>query len=570
MKYDCCYRWSEASTARDKPLRIATLVANLALEMMVITFCFAGLLVAADESTGDHRYSPAKRSRLVAARRPRRIIFVDDNYGLSHKGCDTPEGFLKPRLRPLLGTQVDAITYCVYAHSPAHVSRLRPKIYHGHGGPADTDGEWTRNHRALLKAGKCPLQLVIDFAHGNGMEAFAHMSMNDCHDSIMPRVMHPFKKQHPDLVIETENSLPDLQLYKTAYDFAHAEVRDRQYVIIEEVCQRYDVDGFEMDFIRHPMFFSRCLRGEPATQEETQIMTSFMARIRKCADQAATRRGRPLLLSARVPDNFQLAKHLGMDVKTWIADDLVDILIAGGGYAPNSLSVKDFIQVAHEYDVLVYPCINQKPWSCAAKWRQEGNRALAATWHQAGADGIHFWNLATPFDPYNVKSQDELTATRRKCYACLNEVGDPRTLVANDKLYCVDGTVFVHYKHVSNSPPLPRNLRPGETCKLPLVLADDIESAARSGSLEELRLEMELQGPVRKDLLTLKVNQRRISDYRIEPVQNANMTFRLTASLGFASVWRGKNELEVSRRVHTQDAANPLQLFKAQLWVKFK
>ena len=566
MKRDCYRLWSTASTARGTLLRVGSLV----LGRMAIILCSAGMLLAADESTGDQRYSPAKRSRLEAARRPRRVIFVDDNYGLSHQGCNTPEGFLRPRLKPLVGTHVDAITYCVYAHSPAHVSRIRPRIYMGHGGPFDTDREWTRNHQALLKAGQCPLKLVIEFAHANGMEAFAHMSMNDCHDSIMPRVMHPFKKQHPELVVDTEKTLPNLQLYKTAYNFSHAEVRDRQYVIIEEVCQGYDVDGFEMDFIRHPMFFSRCMRGESATQRETQIMTSFMTRIRKCADQAAMRRGRPLLLSARVPDNFQLAGHLGMDLKTWISEDLVDILIAGGGYAPNSLSVAEFIRAAHEYDVLVYPCINQKPWSCAAKWRQEGNRALAATWHQAGADGIHFWNLATPFDPYNVKSQEELLETRRKCYACLHEVGDPRTLVGNDKLYCLDGSVFVHYRHVSNEPPLPVNLRPGETCKLPLVLADDIESAAHSGSLAELRLEMEMQGPVQDDLLTLKVNRRPVSGCRIVPLQDTDSTFRLTVSLGFASVWRGQNELEVSHRVPAQTPAGPIKLVKAQLWVKFK
>ena len=268
MKRDCYRLWSTASTARGTLRRVGSLV----LGRMAIILCSAGMLLAADESTGDQRYSPAKRSRLEAARRPRRVIFVDDNYGLSHQGCNTPEGFLRPRLKPLVGTHVDAITYCVYAHSPAHVSRIRPRIYMGHGGPFDTDREWTRNHQALLKAGQCPLKLVIEFAHANGMEAFAHMSMNDCHDSIMPRVMHPFKKQHPQLVVDTEKTLPNLQLYKTAYNFSHAEVRDRQYVIIEEVCQGYDVDGFEMDFIRHPMFFSRCMRGESARDADHDIL----------------------------------------------------------------------------------------------------------------------------------------------------------------------------------------------------------------------------------------------------------------------------------------------------------
>ena len=73
--------------------------------------------------------SQAKLDRLEAARRRRRIIFVDDNYGLSHAGSDTPEGFLAPRLKPLIGTQVDAITYAVYAHSPAYISEARKRLY---------------------------------------------------------------------------------------------------------------------------------------------------------------------------------------------------------------------------------------------------------------------------------------------------------------------------------------------------------------------------------------------------------------------------------------------------------
>ena len=323
-------------------------------------------------STGTRYRSEAKRARLGAARRQRRVIFVDDNYGLAHQGCDTPKGFLEPRLKPLIGSQVDTITYCVYAHSPTYVSHLRPKIYDAHGGSSTSDKQWTLNHKALLAAGHDPLQLAIDFAHDNGLEIFAHMSMNDCHDSFMDGLMHPWKKAHPELRVDTTGTLSDLRLYVSAYDFSHEEVRDRQFSIIEEICQRYDIDGFEMDYIRHPMFFSRCMRGEPATQTEVGIMTAFMARIRSCADAAGARRGRPLLLSARVPDSFQRALHVGLDLEAWMSDDLIDLVIAGGGYAPSTLSVADFVKVAHQHAVLVYPCINQKPWSCEDQWRLEG------------------------------------------------------------------------------------------------------------------------------------------------------------------------------------------------------
>lgn len=536
--------------------------------------------------------SQAKLDRLEAARRRRRIIFVDDNYGLSHAGSDTPEGFLAPRLKPLVGTQVDAITYAVYAHSPAYISKSRKRLYAAAGGTSVTDQAWARNHKALVDAGHDPLQLVIDFAHENGMEAFAHMSMNDCHDSIMRNLMHPFKSQHPELLVDTEGTLSHLQLYVTAYDFSHEAARDRQFNIVREVCEGFDVDGFEMDYFRHPMFFSRCMRGEPATPEETAIMTGFMARIRKMADAAAARRGKPLLLSARVPDTFEQAIHLGMDVEAWMANDLVDLIIAGGGYASSTLDVEHFVQTAHEHDVRVYPCINQKPWSCAPAWCREGNRALAARWHRAGADGIHFWNLATPFDPYSVDTPEELSATRNRVYACLNDVGEVDTLEGRDKLYCVDSSVFIHYRHVTAEPPLPLHLTPGRTANLPLPLGDDVQAAAKDGTLQELRLELTVHGHLQEGGLELTVNgqsagagdavrigyahsheHRHEADGTVSPHSHYHFkAHQVTYLLAAPPLKLGDNELEllVATSSDPFKTGGPLQLVNAQLWVRFR
>ncbi len=536
--------------------------------------------------------SQAKLERLEAARRRRRIIFVDDNYGLSHAGSDTPEGFLAPRLKPLVGTQVDAITYAVYAHSPAYISKARKRLYAAAGGTSVTDQVWARNHKALVDAGHDPLQLVIDFAHENGMEAFAHMSMNDCHDSIMRNLMHPFKSQHPELLVDTEGTLQHLQLYVTAYDFTHEAARDRQFTIVREVCEGFDVDGFEMDYFRHPMFFSRCMRGEAATPEETAIMTGFMARIRKMADAAAAKRGRPLLLSARVPDTFEQAVHLGMDVEAWMANDLVDLIIAGGGYASSTLDVERFVQTAHAHDVRVYPCINQKPWSCDPAWCREGNRALASRWRRAGVDGIHFWNLATPFDPYSVDTPEELAAVRNRVYACLNDVGEAGTLEGKDKLYCVDSSVFIHYKHVTVEPPLPLHLTPGRSAGFPLPLGDDVQAAAKDGTLQELRLELTVHGHLQEGGLELTVNgesagagdavrigyahahqHRHEADGTVSPHSHYHFqAHQVTYLLAAPPLKLGDNELEllVASSSDPFKTGGPLQLVNAQLWVRFE
>jgi len=386
---------------------------------LISILCIAGILVglvgiiatcAQQKKEGDRpmqtantelSWSEAKQARMEAAGRQRRVIFNDDSAELSRDDANTPESFLSRRLKPLVGTHVDTISWSVlgtWADAPVYDSKVQPIYGDAQGGLLGSPRS-TANVKALIAAGHCPLQVVIDFAHDNGMEAFASVRMNDVHDSFVPKGITIWKKQHPELLVDTIGMLPNMQLYTTAQDYTHEQVRQRKIEIIEDICQRYDVDGFELDYIRHPVLFSRLMRGEPAAQHEVEIMTTFMGRIRQITDEAAARRGRPILIASRVPDSFELSKNIGLDLEAWLEQDLVDILIAGGGYAPFSLPVAEFTEVAHQYGVLVYPCINQGAAEGVSGGAfLEGVRALAANWYQAGADGIYTWNFGTPFE----------------------------------------------------------------------------------------------------------------------------------------------------------------------------
>ncbi len=54
--------------------------------------------------------SQAKQARREAVCRQWRVIFNDDSHELSHQGANTVQGFLAPRLTPLVATHVDAIS----------------------------------------------------------------------------------------------------------------------------------------------------------------------------------------------------------------------------------------------------------------------------------------------------------------------------------------------------------------------------------------------------------------------------------------------------------------------------
>ena len=346
-------------------------------------------------------WSDAKKDRVQAAARQRRIIFNDDTYELSREDADTPEGFLKRRLQPLAGTQVDTISWSIlggWADAPVYDSKIQPIYGDAHGGPPLYWSKVTSNVKRLIQAGRGPLQIAIDFARSQEMEILASVRMNDVHDSFIEGGLTTWKKEHSEFLVDPSGMLTALELYVTAQDFSHPEVRQRKFEIIEEVARRYEVDGFELDFIRHPVFFSQTLQGKPVSAAQVEVMTAFMRRIRRLTDSQAERRGRPLLLATRVPDSFQLALNIGLDLKRWLKEDLVDILIAGGGYAPFSLPLGEFTAQAHPHGVLVYPCINQGAANSVSRGSfLEAVRAMASNWFQTGADGIYLWNLGHAF-----------------------------------------------------------------------------------------------------------------------------------------------------------------------------
>ena len=65
------------------------------------------------KESSEPSWSDARRARTEATRRQRRIIFNDDGGDLFDPESNTPEGFLGVRLKRLVGTHVDTISWSV-------------------------------------------------------------------------------------------------------------------------------------------------------------------------------------------------------------------------------------------------------------------------------------------------------------------------------------------------------------------------------------------------------------------------------------------------------------------------
>ena len=517
----------------------------------------------------------AKRARSAAAHRRRRVIFNDDSEELAREEANTVDGFVSVRLTPMVGTQVDTICWsalAIWGDAPVYDSKVQPlfgKPAHGGEAPGgDLYVHYAANAKKMIEAGTCPLRTVIQFAHKHEMEAFASIRMNDVHDSFVPGIQTIWKRNHPEYLVQTGGKPPIHKVYVTAQDYAHQAVRDRKFEVIEEICDRYDVDGIELDYIRHPVLFSSVIQGGSATDAEVAIMTSFMDRIRSRMDQLGTRRKRPLLLAARVPDTFDQAKKIGLDVQAWLKQDLVDILIIGGGYSPFSLKLNDIVKVAHRHDVLVYPCINSGPLKdfTSVDDLHIAARAVAMNWRSAGADGVYLWNLGTTF---NHDRGQAYLKNRATYFACLRDIGDLQTLVNRDKLYAIDGPVFAPYVLVSTKSPLPVTLSPNTSARLPLVVADDLKQATRAGSLRRLELHLALTGSIQIDSLVVRLNGVKLVTAKL--VRNdagqahSSFNFAVTAP----PLKQGMNTLQIGLKDGTK-SAQPITLRRVHLALDYK
>ena len=403
---------------------------RMKLSWLIVAALLASLPLAGQDTNAVD--ATGKEWRRSAVNRSRRIIFNNDGCEIFLIKQPTREAFLNSRTTPLIGTQVDSLFYCttqgfgMFTHltKAGQMFTLREGRY---GPGAVNDNQMP----AMITAGIDPFQTVIDFARKRGIEVFCSFRMNDNHDGSSADYgplrfnANAVKTAHPDYLLGARGVSLKHGSW-SAVDYGRAEVRELMLSYVEEVCRNYDVDGVELDFFRHPVFFKTTTRGEIATDGELAAMTDLVRRIRRVADEVGRKRGRPLLIAMRLPDSVDYARTIGLDLERWLADDLVDLLIVSGYFQLNDWNYS--VSLARKYGVKVYPSLDEpRLKDNLARIERQAERAYmarAAVAWQAGVDGIYMFNY---FSDSNLKF--ELGGS------VLRTVGDPHLLAAMDKAY---------------------------------------------------------------------------------------------------------------------------------------
>jgi len=493
---------------------------------------------------------------------PYRVIFNCDGHSVYTNAKGSVDAWIKNLFDPLEGSHVDALFWCDGAGG--NTAKYDSEVLELSG---ERIGQVDPDLRRWIEGGNDPPAVVVREAKLRGLDVFYSFRVNDIHDGHLPSEFPTFKEQHPDWMLGDE-----FEEFTTALNFALPDVRQLKLRTIEEIFDKYDFDGIELDFMRFPRFFPSFLEYRNAF-----ILTDFLHTVRQRLAEKARQRGRPIRVAIRVDENLTACRLNGFDIATWINEGLLDLLIIGDYAFPSSQDVQAFKALAQGKPVQVYVCVANPHTVIGGISYRQGDasavlRGLAANYWRAGADGMYTFN----WFPGGPDGDDPDVLSYQ--IPLLREIGDPRQLVSKDKMFPADASEFGPGKQRQHpSRPrfhnwmftsLPVALFPtwnaNSLTVIPVDVADDL-SGASARKVRALELWAQLKNLVAGDVIDFQVNGQPL-DAMPEPEADGVVKFRLQLD----QLKTGSNEVGLRLNQRGANAADDIILTALEIHVDYE
>jgi len=342
-------------------------------------------------------------------------------------------------------------------------------------------GDWRRQKNYEWVVENDPYPEAIELCHEAGMEFWSGMRFNDLHDHV---TVTRFCAGHPEYLLGDKCGAPgfkDSGKPCKGMNYAMPEVRDHVKQMIEDVCARYDLDGFELDFTRHPGIHY------PDMAEARPALAEYLSEIRAMLDRIGAKRGRRIGFGCRTYQALETSCDHGLDVETWIKRELFDYInptILWGSTTESFF--KPFVELAKGTQSRIYACTTEH---LERRWRSPGRRTTPPEVVRAGAlnawrdgvDGMYTMNWCIP-----------IMCNYPELMPVLSEVGDADSLEFKDKFY----TAAIFYGDPNDRDPKPQlplalDVQPeGPGATIRFTVADDLQTAAQLGILESVTIEL--------------------------------------------------------------------------------
>lgn len=368
------------------------------------------------------------------------------------------------------------------------------------------------NLRPAAAAGMDNLRTAADWAKGNGLLFVPSFRVNDAHFAHDPHNnVHTgkFWVENHERVTLKKSPVPGRDLFNEILDFSHPEVRAYRMGIIREIIDRYAdiMDGFQLDFMRHPAYFP-----DAATPEQAALITDMMVEIRQQLDELGRKHGRDYALMVRVPPTLKHSRRVGLDVETWLKRRLVDIVTPAPAITlSHDLPTDEFVALAAPVGAKVYPTLcdrTQYTWPFVAAPTAETYSGNGAKWddfalgtlvrgavvnHRAmGAAGFELYNYNLPL------SADAMEAAR---------AASEENPAQGTRVYAITPQFNLDYTDTYEPPKqIAATLQPRQPLTLKLYVGEQLSSGSAAKAALRLGLALGKQEPASLSAVKVSLN----------------------------------------------------------------
>ncbi|GAA5148793.1 hypothetical protein GCM10023213_45560 [Prosthecobacter algae] len=359
--------------------------------------------------------APFAYAQAPRAKAPFRVLYSNDTTNIT--SCVSPfRQAREPFRAAMLEATVDEVAGKVDAHFlqpglgmvPMWPSQVLPLAEHyawikeRYGVAPDSFGNY------VLKGGDV-VKVFVDRCRQTKQAAFISFRLNDAHHkeytdpkpgdkpgtSIGMSVTRHYV-EHPEYVFNKDSKRgADL-----VQNWLHDEVRAQKLALITELCENYDLDGLELDYMRFYSFFDT----EKTTLEERQeIMTGFVQQVRVVLDRTQ-RDGRRRWLCARVPCLMKGLDALGLDLRALVAAGLDMVNLSASYFTTQQMDLATIREQVPESAALYVEMCHSianggklVPGYDTFTFRRTTTQQYETTAHLAyarGADGVSLFNFA--------------------------------------------------------------------------------------------------------------------------------------------------------------------------------
>ena len=416
----------------------------------------------------------------------------------------------------LVGTPVEALMFCLGdGRTVLHDTKIG-ELW------GNNVGKWPhlifrrahQNAVHLIASGQDPLRLICDRAHEVGIMVYPTLLVQQGRGPRDQDVRcSDFRFEHVHLEIGAAGDLPADYRGLTCLDFKHDAVREERLALIEETLDHYPVDGFELQLNYSPYYF------HPGEVEAGRgIMTAWVRQVHETVKRSGVERE----LTVRIPASIEGCFEVGIDIRTWLQEGLVDVVVGQTFGSPELLdSMADFrplVELAKGTPCRVHAALQSHVDSDRlGEATIELIRAAACNYWAQGVDGLYLsnWFGNWPYGP--------------SFYEKLRELPYPEVMAPKDKYYHVP-TETVRYPKPVTEPgitmELPARLELNKITSVRFAISDDLPRWDMVARLYEVLLRIRIMNITETDRFCFQINGVDLPDKNLRII---NQMYRMKA-----------------------------------------